>query len=743
MARESAGAIFVQVDGDYSPLIAKLAQAETLGRAQGQRIASGIGAGMQAGAPAIKQYYGLFDEGGRIIESTVPKAEAAAVSIRGIGQAARGAVPEIAAASGAIRVLEGNMPIRAVERFATSVLGLGPILQAAFPLVGAIALGEMVLHVAEKFTKVSEEDQKFRDGLKQTETEIRSIDQSIESLNERLQTLQFGEAAGKRVAVDIAKARRDDAAEALKSKQQDADFLKAQANVNAGMAAAASKVPGGLGSIAFKALSTVAPSVDPKTSGQAAQLAAVEAIKAQQSVVEADKRVQVAEAELEKQKTDDKKKAAQESARIAKEAASEAARIAKEQASEEKRALSESIRYELASRRIVAEEQKRANTEMSRDMIRGLEESSSELQRDAQEDLRVIQRTVAEKNRLDQEQIRAGGVRQGSTDEVSKLQIEQAYALQIVHTRAQELQYVKDIGAADAKSLADAKASLETQQNLAFIQGDAELARKLDLDINRAQAAIDKQRVESAIKIAEAARAASLAGQIQSAVGKGPATLLDARNLVVANGIGHAVDGIAGALGRAVQGGQRLGQIFSQLGRSILGEVVQGIAKIGLQMATTALLGKSLGSAIAVAEVTSAAAVGAANAAASTAAIPIIGPALAPGVAATMFAEIMAYSALASYDKGGYIGSDQIAQIHKGEWVLTADQVSGRSPLPDIPSAGAVMSGGANYGGNSTTSHSISIGALHVNGISSPEAFARALPRVLKSRAPNFSPATR
>src|SRR6185295_5192187 len=143
--------------------------------------------------------------------------------------------------------------------------------------------------------------------------------------------------------------------------------------------------------------------------------------------------------------------------------------------------------------------------------------------------------------------------------------------------------------------------------------------------------------------------------------GTGPGSILDARNQVVAQGMASAVDGISGALGRAVQGGQKLGQIFRELGTSILGSVVSGIAKIGLQMAITAVTGKALGSAIAVAEVTSAAAVGAANAAAATAAIPIVGPLLAPAAAAATFAEIMAFAPLAAYAKGGFVPEDQIA----------------------------------------------------------------------------------
>jgi hypothetical protein len=87
--------------------------------------------------------------------ATAENAHAAAT--RAMGAAHSHAVPEVAAASGAIRELEGALPIRAVERFAVNVLGLGPILQAAFPLIGLIAVGEIFFEMGEKLHKVYEE----------------------------------------------------------------------------------------------------------------------------------------------------------------------------------------------------------------------------------------------------------------------------------------------------------------------------------------------------------------------------------------------------------------------------------------------------------------------------------------------------------------------------------------------------------------------------------------------------------
>ena len=79
---------------------------------------------------------------------------------RQAGAAAHGTVSEVAAASAAIRGLEGNFgtSVRAGERFLVTTLKLGPILQAAFPVFGALAmigildqLVEHVNHVAKAF----------------------------------------------------------------------------------------------------------------------------------------------------------------------------------------------------------------------------------------------------------------------------------------------------------------------------------------------------------------------------------------------------------------------------------------------------------------------------------------------------------------------------------------------------------------------------------------------------------------
>jgi hypothetical protein len=59
-----------------------------------------------------------------------------------VGKAAHESVPPMMAGSAALRIFEGNWgtSVRAAERFLVTTLKLGPVLQAAFPIFGAMAL---------------------------------------------------------------------------------------------------------------------------------------------------------------------------------------------------------------------------------------------------------------------------------------------------------------------------------------------------------------------------------------------------------------------------------------------------------------------------------------------------------------------------------------------------------------------------------------------------------------------------
>jgi hypothetical protein len=95
----------------------------------------------------------------QVVADVNKKLEALGVKGRAAGH---GMVSSVQAASGSIRILEGNVEnnVRAVERFLVSSLKLGPILQAAFPVVGAIAFGGIIAKIGEevyRFAKAAQD----------------------------------------------------------------------------------------------------------------------------------------------------------------------------------------------------------------------------------------------------------------------------------------------------------------------------------------------------------------------------------------------------------------------------------------------------------------------------------------------------------------------------------------------------------------------------------------------------------
>ena len=127
------------------------------------------------------------------------------------------AVPEIAAASGAIRELEGALPIRAVERFLTSVLGLGNVLAKAFPLVGAIALGGILKEQIEKFLQARREALELGETIRKafetaviaTRAEADALALTNDKLEETLNKLSGHPAQGLTQGLDEARQQAD------------------------------------------------------------------------------------------------------------------------------------------------------------------------------------------------------------------------------------------------------------------------------------------------------------------------------------------------------------------------------------------------------------------------------------------------------------------------------------------------------------------------------------------------------
>lgn len=208
------GAVSVQIIGDTSRLAADFARAQGLAARAGSAIGSSLAAGI---APGVASVTGLVDQFGRSIQSSIApvqnltaageKLAAALIQIAGAEEAAAGAagqlgaahahaVTDIQAVGGGLRVLEGTGGIRAAERLLSILPGVASLFQAAFPVIGAVALFEALDKVAEKMTEAAEAAETLKKATSEADAEFENFVKTADRLNVQRQTQQFGRGAG-------------------------------------------------------------------------------------------------------------------------------------------------------------------------------------------------------------------------------------------------------------------------------------------------------------------------------------------------------------------------------------------------------------------------------------------------------------------------------------------------------------------------------------------------------------------
>lgn len=111
----------------------------------------------------------------------------AAAGASGLGLSSR------QAATAGIGILEGRMMSgnRAAAAFLSTTLGLGPILQAAFPVIGALALGEVLVQIATKlydvYTKAEQAGQEIARAFDEANQKVEAGNDALALSNSRLQ----------------------------------------------------------------------------------------------------------------------------------------------------------------------------------------------------------------------------------------------------------------------------------------------------------------------------------------------------------------------------------------------------------------------------------------------------------------------------------------------------------------------------------------------------------------------------
>jgi hypothetical protein len=135
------------------------------------------------------------------------------------------AVSGVQATSGALRVLEGglNNNLRAAERFTANVLGLGPILQAAFPVIGGLAFAGLLIKLGDEvkkfYTTTRDASEKTANAFRELGAPLRLVNDNLAITNQQVAN-QIAKLEGRRentLALALLEAKRasDSLAESL------------------------------------------------------------------------------------------------------------------------------------------------------------------------------------------------------------------------------------------------------------------------------------------------------------------------------------------------------------------------------------------------------------------------------------------------------------------------------------------------------------------------------------------------
>jgi hypothetical protein len=148
--------------------------AQNLAQAQ-QQLGAAASAGNQQAVAVIQQYQQAAQQAQAAVQQLAAAQQVqtqAATANAAANTSAAAATSQVGvsatiAANGGLRVLEGSVmgATRAAGSFLATTLGLGPILEAAFPVIGAVALGEVLIDVGGELGNVAFEAQEVGETL--------------------------------------------------------------------------------------------------------------------------------------------------------------------------------------------------------------------------------------------------------------------------------------------------------------------------------------------------------------------------------------------------------------------------------------------------------------------------------------------------------------------------------------------------------------------------------------------------
>lgn len=737
---------------------------------QGYEEALGaLGAAAESGNA---QAAAIIDEEGAAAQRAVASLKALAAAERESAAASTSAISARQAATSAIGEIEGRTMSanRAAGAFLSTTLGLGPALQAAFPVIGALALLEVLSKVAGSVHKIYDElvnlrsysDAVFKEMAVDEEAAVKISDDYVRSLRQQ-QVVAAELASGKAGRADAgaeAGANFDNAVR-VNSLDIEREHLKRLTEQYGEYKRVSTGLPGDPNQPHATA---VAPNEDQQKEAQirlpelaqqiansqatianlqreadtAAQEASLRGIERQDAVARAAETA-ASRAEAAARKVDEANKKAAESGLMAWQQmygrSAEAAELywnnvaAQAAAGSGTQALAAQKAWDASGK--VAEENKRAAEEgavAAEDTARGWQQLTNILENvarradEAGEKLSQLKSEGAEKATQSGFQSQESDVQYAAGANLISKQEERAQLYTLYKQEEQDL--IQHLAAMQAA--AQQKATALTTQS----QGEGADSQEGQKDAQEAAQQVQLvQQYENQILAIEQSTAKKIQALQQQAATSSMAawdTMFSAMN----SGLNSAVAGM-------IRGTESVSQaIGKMLGGTIIALAqwaAQWLAKKAETYLLDAIYARTQQSVTGTMQVLSNAAVAASGAMAATAAIPIVGPLLAPAAGASMFAATAAFAPLASAAGGwGDVPSDQMAMIHKREMVLPA---SIAQHVRD--SAGRGAGGGS---GQSITQH---FGGNTYNGVSDKKATDRDMARQLKRAMRSGALATR
>jgi hypothetical protein len=238
-AREKAAKLAAEAEALSAKLAGDAVDQQTLRVIAARKKEAAAYADMRKAQQLSKAGYEGEEQAARTLAAAmqrlaVAKAEVSSASVE------HAAVSQMQATSAFVRSLDGNPGIRSVERFLTTIPGIGKALMAAFPVVGAAAFGavlvDMGVKVAEFIKKVSEMPDTIRRSFESLHLSVMASNDQLRLTNDELQNainkLQGRAQNDLALELDETRIKADDLAKSLEEDAKRVKDLLAANNIS-------------------------------------------------------------------------------------------------------------------------------------------------------------------------------------------------------------------------------------------------------------------------------------------------------------------------------------------------------------------------------------------------------------------------------------------------------------------------------------------------------------------------------